>query len=204
MAVSSTSIKGFSPTKSLIGMDMPNQLLFILENSVTVTVGDAVRLDTNGYLKRCASSDPALIGILAGIVDQTGNQSVFNPRIATTAIAGATLTYDDTLATSSTNTSDGTRKLSGYVLMDPSGAVLYRNVASAAMTQTNVGQFFNVTSTNSGQIDFATASDTSGQFQLLSLDPDNDGNTSKGLFRIVQNQMAQNFTSYGSSAIITA
>lgn len=204
MAVSSTSVKGFSVYRSLNGVDVPNQLLFILGNSSTFTVGDAVRLNTSGLLVRCAAADPAVLGILTGLYDQTGNIGVFSPRIPSTAITGATLTPDDTLATSSTNSSDGTRKLSGYVLLEPAGVILYRNVANGALTQANVGSLFNVSSTNSGQIDQASASVTAGQFQLVSLDPDGDGNTSKGAFRIAQNQLVTNFKSYNSSAVITA
>lgn len=203
MAVSSSTVKGFSPNKSLIGVDSPNTLLFILGNSKTFTIGDAVRLNTSGLLVRCAAADPACLGILAGLYDQTGQIGVFSPRIAPAAITGATLTPDDTLATSSTNSTDGTRKLSGYVYVDL-GDELYRNVASGALTQANVGSLFNVTSTNSGQIDQATASVTSGQFQLISLDPDGDGNTSKGLFRIAQPQLVNGFNGYGTNAVITA
>ncbi len=136
--------------------------------------------------------------------DQTGNMGVFSPRISSAAIGGATLTYDDTIATASDNSSNVAKKLVGYVQLDPAGTILLRNVASGALTQANVGSFFNVSSTNSGQIDQGSASTTSGQFQLMSLDPDGDANTSKGTFRIAQNQLVTNFKSYNSSAVITA
>lgn len=203
MAVSSTSVKGFSPVKSLIGMDAPNELLFILENSSTFTVGDAVRLDTNGCIKRCANTDPAVLGILSGLYDQNGQLGVFSPRIPGTAIAGATLTPDDTLTTASDNRTNVAKKLSAYVYTDI-GDELYRNIASGALTQANVGSFFNVVSTNAGQIDQSTASNTSGQFQLVSLDPDGDGNTSKGLFRVCQQQLISGFNGYATNAVITA
>jgi len=204
MAVSSTSVKGFIPTKNLHGVDEPNQLLFIIENSSTITVGDAVRLDTAGAVKRCASTDPAVLGIVTGIYDQTGDMGVFSPRIPSAAISGATLTYDDTITTASDNRTNTLKQLSVYVQPNTCGAELYKNVASGALAQANVGSLFNVTSTNAGQIDASSASVTAGQFQLVSLDPDNDGNTSKGLFRIAQSQLVTNFVSYNSSAVITA
>lgn len=204
MAVSSSTVKGFTPTRSLSGKDIPNSLPFLIENSATLTIGDAVRLDTNGCIKRCAAGDPAVLGIVQDFKDSTGQVSPFSPRIPSAAITGATLTPDDTLATASDNRTNTTKQLKADVILDVEGAILFRNVASAALIQANIGQFFNLTSTNSGQIDQATASNTNGQFQLVSLDPDGDGNTSKGLFRIVQQQLASNNSSYGSTAIITA
>lgn len=205
MAVSSTSVKGFKPYRSLYGVDMPNSLNFLLENSVTLTIGDAVRLDTNGAIKRCAAADPAVLGILTALYDQNGQVGVFaSSRIPGTAIAGATLTPDDTIVTASDNRTSGAKQLKGAVTMDPSGMILYQNVTNGALAQANVGQFFNVASGNSGQIDQASASNTAGQFQLVALDPDGDGDTTKGLFRVAQNQFSNEITSYGSSAVITA
>lgn len=205
MAVSSTSVKGFKTYKSLNGVDVPNQLLFIIENSSTVTVGDAVRLDTNGCIKRAASTDPAVLGVVQGIYDSTGQMGVFSPRIATAAISGATLTYDDTIATASDNRTNTLKQLSAYVIPDQ-GEVLYENTATTntALAQANVGSFYNVVTSNPGQIDSTTASVTSGQFQLISLDPDNDGSTAKGLFRISQQQLVSGFNGYGTNAVITA
>lgn len=204
MAVSGTSIKGFTPTKSLYGVDIPATPKFILGDSRTFSVGDAVRLDTSGLLKRCASTDPAILGIVAGLYDQNGEVGVFSPRIAGQAITGATLTPDDTLATASDNSTNGAKKLTARVILDPAGVILFRNVSNGSLAQTNVGQFFNLSASNAGQIDQASASDTSGQLQLVELDPDGDGDVTKGLFRIVQSQLANNNTSYGSTAIITA
>lgn len=207
MAVSSSTVKGFKYYKSLLGVDAPLQLLFILENSATVTVGDAVRLDTNGCIKRCAATDPAILGIVQGIYDQNGQLGVFSPRIPGTAIAGATLTPDDTITTASDNRTNTSKKLSVYIIPDQ-GEILYMNQANTtqALTQAMVGSFFNVTSTGalSGQIDSNSNSFTSGQFQLVSLDPDNDGSTAKGLFRVVQPQLVSGFNGYGTNAVITA
>lgn len=204
MAVSSTSVKGFKPYKSLYGVDIPNSLNFMLENSVTVTLGDAVRLDTNGALKRCLATDPAVLGVVTALYDATGQVGVFSPRIPGTAISGATLTPDDTLTTASDNRTNAAKQLTAAVLLDPVGAILFQNVTNGALTQANVGQFFNVLSANPGQIDTATASNVNGQFQLISLDPDNDGNTAKGLFRLCQDQLASGIVSYGTTPIITA
>lgn len=206
MAASSTSVKGFKPYKSLVGVDMPNQLLYIVENSSTITVGDAVRLDTNGAVKRVLSTDPAILGIVTGIYDQTGNIGVFSPRMSTAAITGATLTPDDTFTSASDNRTNTVKQLSVYVQADINGDVLYENTASTntALAQANIGSFYNILTSNPGQIDSTSGSVTSGQFQLVSLNPDGDGNTAKGLFRLVQSQFLTAFNGYGTNAVITA
>lgn len=205
MAVSSTSVKGFRYYKSLVGVDMPNTLNFLIENSTTLTIGDAVRLDTNGAIKRCASTDPAVLGILAGLYDQTGQVSVFSPRIPSTAIAGATLTPDDTIQTASDNRTNGVKKLQAAVFLDVSGDILFWNQANnATLAQANIGQLYGLVSGNSGQIDTTTNSNSAGLFQLVSLDPDGDGDASKGLFRIVNQQFPTNYSNANSTTVITA
>lgn len=185
MAVSSSSVKGFKPRKTLVGVDLTGQEEFLLGNSREFTIGDMVRLDTSGVLKVCAAGEP-ILGRLAGIVDQNGI-NVFETGRAT-GTTGSTLSPDDTITTSSTNTSDATRKLKGQVEISIAGNVLYSNDADGDLAQTNVGQLFDLTS-GGDQVAQSTASDTSGQVQLVKLDPDGDADASKGLFRIVETQL---------------
>ena len=56
------------------------------------------------------------------------------------------------------------------------------------MARTNVGQYFDVLS-GSNQIYSASASDSNGQFELIEIDPDRDGDASKGLFRVAECQI---------------
>lgn len=179
-----TASTGFDFRKSLYGLAHPSQNVFILANSTTVKIGDAVRLNTAGYLVRAAAGEPVL-GVLRGIEDKN-QMNVFSPRAS--GITGATLTPDDQIATSSTNQSDTTRQLRGRVILDPAGVCLFFNVADAALAQTNLGQMFDAT--NGNQINVASASDSNGQWQLIQLDPDGDGDTTKGLFRLTECQLA--------------
>lgn len=197
MAASSSSVKGFKARKSLYGIDNPAKLQFIIDDSETLTLGDAVRLDDAGLLSVVGAGNP-ILGILAGIVDQNG-MNVFSPRAS--GVTGSTLTPDDTIATSSTNSTDGTRKLKGEVALDPAGVLLYYNDADGDLAQTNVGQFFDTTSAGD-QISASSASDTSGQFQLIQIDPDEDGDASKGLFRIAEPQLLSQIGN--STAVISA
>lgn len=202
MAASSSSVKGFYVRKALYGVNSnPTVLDFIIAASATITLGDAVRLNTAGGVVRCAAGEPVL-GIVVGLVDRNGI-NVFEPRADQTGLTGVTLTPDDTIAVSSTNLTDATRNIKAQVVLDPAGSTLYSNVTDGTLAQTNVGQFYDV-ATNAGQISTASASDTSGQFQLLSLDPDGDGVATKGLFRVAECQLTTNINSYNSTAVIAA
>lgn len=190
MPVSSTNVKGFHLSNSLAGVTT-NPIIFpvILENTATFTIGDAVRVDTNGLLKRCAAADVPL-GILQGIIDQNGINVFETSRVPSTSIAGATLTPSDTITTASDNSSNGTKQLQGQVIVDPSGSNLYWNQTNnTGLAQSNLFQYYNILTSNPGQIDTATASNSSGIFQLVGLNPIGDGDTAKGLFRLAQDQM---------------
>lgn len=177
-----TANTGFYFRKGLNGLEHVGSIDVILAGSATVKIGDLVRVNTSGLLVRVAAGEYAM-GILTGIVDQNG-VNVFSPRA--TGTTGATLTPDDQIATSSTNATDLTRNLKGQVAPDVSGQILWYNVADAALAQTNLLQMFDAA--NGNQVTVSTASDANGSVQLMQLDPDGDGDTTKGLFRLSENQ----------------
>lgn len=199
MAASSTSVAGFFYRRSLAGVDGPVPLEFIIEDSNTITLGDAVRLQTTGFLTNSAAGEPVL-GIVAGLVDR-GGINVFSPRANSSSVLGTTLTPDDTITVSSTNSSDATREVKAQVFLDTSGDILWYNDADGNLAQTNVMQLFDVVAAGD-QIDQGSASDSNGQFQLLQIDPDDDADLSKGLFRIVEGQLAVGIDQ--GTAIVTA
>ena len=77
--------------------------------------------------------------------------------------------------------------------------MLWYNDSDGTLARTNIGQYFYVLS-GSNQIDSASAADTNGQFELIEIDPDNDGDASKGLFRIAESQIGGGIDS-GTSKI---
>lgn len=179
-----TASTGFSFRKSTRGQEHAANESFILAGSATVKIGDLVRINTAGLLVRCATGE-APCGVLEGIVDQNGI-NIFSPRAA--GVSGATLTPDDQIATSSTNATDATRMIMGQVRLAITGESLYFNDADNDFAQTNLFQFFDVA--NGNQVTFGSASDANGQVQLIQLNPDGDGDASKGLFRINENQFS--------------
>ena len=176
---------GFHLRKSVYGGDLPAGMNFLLDDSATFTIGDAVQVDTDGLLVRSTAGEEVL-GVLVGIVSDD-DINVFSLDSGSAPIAGSTLTGDDTIATSSTNSTDSTRSVNGKVVLDPAGALLWYNDSSGTLAQTNLCQFFNGNAT-ADQIDQTSASDANGQWQLMELDPDGDSDASKGLFRIAENQ----------------
>jgi hypothetical protein len=183
MAKSSTSVYGFYFRKSLNGLEHPATMEFLLGDSAEYTIGDAVYLGTDGALDNCGvGSTYAPVGILVGIVDKNGT-NIFSPRASGTT--GATLTADDTVTTSSSNVS--TYKIKGQVIVDPAGTCLFYNDTNGSLSQTMVGSCFDMTS-GGDRVDQGTTTDGTAVFQLLEIDPDGDGDLSKGLFRINENQ----------------
>jgi hypothetical protein len=182
MAKSASTVYGFSLERSLLSVENPTLLDYIIKDSSTVTIGDPARFSTDGHVKRSAAGE-AILGIIMGIVDKDG-LNVFSPRAQGTI--GSTLTPDDTVAVSSTNSSDATRYVKVQVALDPAGVLLWRNDTDGTLTASNLGQLFDVGATV-GQIATGTASDSNGQFQLVKID---ESDTTIGYFRIVESQLA--------------
>jgi hypothetical protein len=161
---------GFSYRKSLITKDEPTLLYFIINNSATISIGDAVDIDTNGHVTAADASDE-VAGIVAQVVDKNG--------IAIDPDSG---TLGDYTVDSDNETVD---QYQAGIIMSP--FALFSNDSSGTLATSNLMQFFDLTSES--QIDQSSASDTSGQFQLVGLDPDDDADASKGLFKISESQM---------------
>lgn len=175
-----TASTGFIFRRSLTGQEHPAPLRFKLANSTTVKIGDLVRINTSGFLVTCSSGD-AVGGVLIGIV----NQDSINPFSLGADGAGATLVPDDKVTTKSTNQTDATF-LQGEIVLDPGTTCLFENTADTGFTVSNLLQMFDAA--NGNQITTGSASDANGQMQLIQIDPDGTGSTTKGLFRINENQ----------------
>jgi hypothetical protein len=161
---------GFSYRKSLITKDEPTLLYFIIDNSDTITLGDAIMINTDGHAV-VATATEEVAGIAACVVDKNG--------IAVEPDSGTT----DTWTVESDNETDKLYQV-GIIV---SKYALFSNDSSGTLATTNLMQFFDLTSES--QIDQSSASDSTGQFQLIGLDPDDDADASKGLFRIAESQL---------------
>ena len=191
---------GFRLRKNLYGLQTEGQQLKVrVANSTTLKLGDAVRINTGGFLVRSAAGE-AVLGILTGFIGATVNDVTgTNPFSLGGDITGLTLTEDDQIVTSATNQTRTELYLVGEVTVDPAGILLWYNDSDGTLARTNIGQYFDVLS-GSNQIDSASAADTNGQFELIEIDPDNDGDASKGLLRIAESQIGGGIDS-GTSKI---
>ena len=185
----SSGAKGFDYRGGLLGVDSsPVCVDVLIDDSATLTLGDAVIIDTDGNLDVASATSPVL-GVLQGIVDQDGINVFETGRSGGTD--GSTLSGDDTITTSSTNTSDGTRKLKGRVALTVSANSKWYNDASGNFAQTDLFKHFDLVA-GGDQVDQGTGSDASGIVQLIEIDPDGDGDLSKGIFVFVETQILGN------------
>lgn len=179
---------GFYRYKNLSGTDAASTIDVRVANSVTLDLGDAVRVNTSGFLDT-ADAGETVAGILQGFkVITAGNVDGVNPFSLGADVTGLTLTDDYRIAVSASNQTRTDAYLVGVVEIDPAGSILYYNDADEDLDATDDFAYFDVVSGSEGQIDASTVSNANGQFQLVSRDPDNDGNASKGLFRINESQ----------------
>ena len=186
-----TAGTGFRYWRSLSGdTAAPSPIPIRIANSATLRVGDMVRVNTAGLVVT-AGVGAAIAGVLTGFVDEVGT----NPFSFGYSRGGVTLTGDDTLATSSTN-STRADYIRAEVIVDVSGDMLWTNDADADQAQTNIFQFFDIDSV-SRQVTQSTASDANGQLQLMVWDPKGVSNivgnpvaadASQGAYRIAENQ----------------
>jgi hypothetical protein len=184
-----TANTGFRFFKSMTGQEtspVPTQIR--IANSTTLRTGDAVRVNTGGFVVTAGAS-AALAGIVTGFVDENG----INPFSLgyKTGNPSVTLTGDDQITTSSTNQTSA-HYILAEVILDPTGSLLFVNKADGALTQANLFSLF-VEDSNSRQISQASASATDGQWQLIILDPESTGgktaDSTKGAFRMAKRQM---------------
>lgn len=176
MALSSGT-KGFYFRKNMVGdAAHPPLAEFIIANSETITIGDAITL-SSGFAAVCGANDRP-IGIAEAIVDADGLPV---HGVVSYADHDGTVTGDDTYAASNDNQTDKQVKVR---VMIPRSNDLFYNDADDTLSQADIGKFYDMNSTGDN-IDVASAA-TPAVWQLVEIDPDGDGDASKGLFRVAE------------------
>ncbi len=165
---------GFEYRGQINGAQNPILENLIIGNSVTVTVGDAVLL-TTGFVALGTSSSVGIYGVVVGIVNDKGID----------LDSAKADTYDGTWTSSSktyvaTADNQTDKKIKAVVCPDP--MALWYNDSSGTLTTAMLKQHFKLS--DEDQIDQSTNAAAVGQFQLWKLDPDEDADASKGLWRI--------------------
>jgi hypothetical protein len=165
---------GFVYRGQISGAQDPILENLIIANSETVLVGNAVNVQS-GFVQSAAANE-RVYGICVGIVT---NKGIDLDNAKSTDYDGTWTSSSGTYAATSDNQTD--KMVRAVVCPDP--MALWYNDTSGTLTTAMLKTFFSLTSAY--QVDQSTSSATVGEFQLWKLDPDEDGDASKGLFRIV-------------------
>lgn|SRR3990167_5819753 len=169
-------MSGFNYRKSLSGSaQVPAELQIIGANSIVFQKGDLIRINNAGFAALLVAGD-LVLGVVTGVVDKNGLP--IDPDASTI----------DTYTMASDNQTVA-QNLVQYIpaLQD----YLFYNDADSALAQTNLMQYMAVNDEN--DVDPGSASDTVvDTVRLIEIDPDNDGDASKGIFQIVESFWAQN------------
>lgn len=175
--------KYFEYRKNLLGApSAPTPVKILIANSTTLKIGQMARVNTGGLVVPAGVGNP-ILGMVVGLIDNNGTPVDSFQYGGNT---GHSNSGDDTIVTASDN---ATRTLAVFAeIMVATEGILFYNDADGDLAQTNLLQMFDLVST-SDQVSQASASDTNGQVQLLELNPDNDADASKGLFRVAEPQL---------------
>ena len=170
---------GFEYRGQASGSQDPVTLQFPITNSATVKVGDAVYIATNGVQR--ITNSTLVLGIVTGIVDANGiDLDNTSPSNYDGTWTSSTRTY---VAASNNITN---KKVCAQVVADTEA--LWFNDADGSFTNpTDIGLL--IKCADHDQIDEDTTSATVGQFYVLKLDPDGDGDASKCIVKVARSQM---------------
>ena len=177
----------------------PTPLKVLIANSTTMKLGQLVRVNTSGLAVPAGTGNPVL-GVVSGLVIGGGGSVPVNAFQFDTVRTGHTNSGDDTVVTASNNSSRAVAVYAEILVGLPD--ILFYNDSDNTLAQANLFQCFDVDS-SSDQITVSTASDVSGQMQLVELDPDNDADVSKGLFRVAEPQLMYNHNNGDSDVQVT-
>jgi len=159
---------------------------FTIANSQTITIGDMVTL-VSGF-STLALAGVRIVGCVVGFKKDLGNNQLVplgldaSGTISGTRSGNAGVVGSDTVAVASNNQT--VDKVVAMVMVDPQAE--YYNDSNGTLTTANTGQYFDIVAA-SDQIDQATATNTySAQMVCVKINPDNDSDLSKGIFRVVE------------------
>lgn len=166
----------FDYVGQISGAQDPVTVDVIVNNSVTVTVGDAVYI--SGGVAALATSSSDVFGIVMGIVDANG---IDLDNTSSDNYDGTWASSDSTYTAAADNKTD--KKVKVKVCPDP--YALWENDADGDFTDPD--DLFKLIKLNDeDQIDESETDADVGQFQVWDIDPHDEGDKSVGVFRIAR------------------
>lgn len=172
---------GFEYRGQLSGAQDPVTLDMVIGNSQTIKVGDAVKLvafASGGGVCRATATEEVL-GICVGIVDKNG---IDLDNTSTDNYDGTWTSSSKTYVSSADNKTD--KLVKAKVVIDKEA--LWYNDSAGDLAAADEYKFFDVA--DQDQIADQNGADNAGAFILVKRDPDNDGDASKGLFKIAEHE----------------
>ena len=163
---------GFAYRGQTNGNETPIAESLIIGNSQVVKVGDAVSMSSGFVIPATAST--RVYGICVGL---TSDKGIDLENVHVTKGGTYTNSTQSYTAAGDNQTVD---KIRAVIIADPN--TLWFDDANGDFTTAHLKLHVKLTSAN--QIDQATTSATVGQFQIWKIDPDEDADASKGLFRL--------------------
>lgn len=169
-------MSGFKFRKSLRGDGVvPAELQIIGANSVVFQIGDVIRINTGGFAALFTAGD-LVLGVVTGVVDKNGGR--IDPDTNTL----------DTYTLASDNQTVAQKKVRYIPALQD---YLFYNDSDDTLAQANLMQFFPLNDEN--DVNGSSSSDsTLDTVRLVEIDPDGDGDASKGLWQFVESFWAQN------------
>ena len=172
---------GFEYRGQLNGAENPVTIDVVIDNSVTVKVGDAVKLEAfasgGGAIRATAGEE--VLGICVGIVNKDG---IDLDNASTDSYDGTWASSTKTYTTSADNQTD--KMIKAKVVVDKNA--LWYNDAAGDLALADEYKFFDIA--DQDQIADQDAADNAGAFILIKRDPDGDGDASKGIFKIAEHE----------------
>jgi hypothetical protein len=155
----------------------------IIANSTTITLGQAVKVSA-GFLVGAATTGK-ILGIVVGLVDSNGRplDTTFAKTTYTGTFTSGAPGTQSYAASASNQTVDMVKAIVRY-----SKETLWVNDTAGTLTTAMLFTSFYV---NAAGLQIATSKvgEVAGQFQLIALNPDNDGSVTKGAFIISESQL---------------
>jgi len=166
---------GFSYRKNLDGSNQAPTLLYVIaKQGIAFSVGDAVRINTSGFVDICDAQE-GMAGVLVAIVTRKGTAKAVD--------AGS----NDTWTTSADNQ---TVAMDMAVFIPALPNYLFFNDADGNGSEAHIGLFYDLA--NSYAVDEDTHSDTTqATVRLWEYDPNHISDASQGLFQVVESQFGQ-------------
>lgn len=167
---------GFSFRKTISGVNVAPAVLTIAgANSVVFQKGDLIRVANDGFGALVTTGD-LVLGVVVGVETSAG--APVDPDSGTT----------DTWTMASDNETVALKRVRYIPALQD---YLFYNDSDDTLARTNLFQFFPVNDEN--DVNGSSSSDsTIDTVRLIEIDPDGDGDASKGLWQIVESFWAQN------------